>query len=336
MRAWCPVVMSVGVGLGGLTAPGRVAAQPPGPPADGALAESAGADAAVRTVEARRRYQEGNAAVKLHQWQRAYDAYLAAWRQRPHWQVAGSLGEVELELGKNKDAATHLALFLREAKDVPPDEMKRVRGWLDQSRARVATVTIATAPPGADLLLDGVAIGRAPLREELYLEPGQHQIDGHLGQCAATERLELVAGQSREIKLSCEVAAPALKGAVAAPAAPVAAPIASKRSFPARRAVLIAGAGVTVASLGLGVTSIALFAAKGHTAKVNHEPASGPDAKAEATFKSVALWSFLTAGLVGGATLVYAIKTERSGRPRVNGSIVVGPMGGAAVLQGDF
>lgn len=184
--------MSVGIGLGGLLLPGRVDAQPPG--ADAPVAEIGKGDPALRTVEARRRYQEGNAAMKLHQWQRAYEAYLAAWRQRPHWQIAGSLGEVELELGKYRDSADHLALFLREA----------------------------------------------------------------------------------------------------------------------------------------------LFTAKGSKARESHESASGPDAAAEASFKSVAVWSFVAAGLVGGGTLAYELTRKRPGRPPMRGSVVVGPAGGAAMLQGEF
>jgi hypothetical protein len=69
---------------------------------------------------------------------------------------------------------------------------------------------------------------------------------------------------------------------------------------------------------------------------VSHEPATGPDARAEATFKSVALWSFVTAGIVGGGTLVYALGTRQASPPRVKGGLVVGPTGAAAMLQGDF
>ncbi len=330
-------MISVGIGLGGITASGRVAAQPPAAPSP-APTVADGGDDARSAAEARRRYQEGNAAMKSHQWQRAYEAYLAAWRQRPHWQVAGSLGEVELELGKNREAASHLALFLRDAKDVPPEEMKRVHAWLEQARARVATLTISTAPQGANLLLDGAAIGPAPVREELYVDPGKHVIEGRVGSCSAVEQVDVAAGQSKEILLRCELTAPVQKVAVAPPTGPLrpVAATAPEKPLRARQAILIAGGGVTVASLGLGVTSLALFTARGHAARVSHEPATGPDARAEARFKSVALWSFVAAGVVGGGTLVYALQTRHASPPRVKGGLVVGPTGAAAMLQGDF
>ena len=322
MRSWSSVIVSVGIGLGGILAPARVAgAQPEG-------------DAALRTVEARRRYQEGNAAMKQHQWQRAYEAYLQAWKQRPHWQVAGSLGEVELTLGRRSEAANHLAFFLREAKDVPIEEVARVRGWLAKAGAKVSRVTITTAPPGAEILVDGVAIGSGTSRDELYVAPGQHVFAGRLGGCAATARVELVAGESREIALRCEPATSEQEATVVDREAGAAG--GRERSSMEHRAVVIAGASVTAASLGLGLASVGLFTTKGHKARENHESAAGPNAAAEASFKSVALWSFVAAGVVGGGTLVYEITSQRSSRPAVRGSVVVGPTGGAATLQGEF
>jgi hypothetical protein len=325
MRVWSPVVVSVGIGLGGLLAPERAEAEPPA--MDAAFADGGGGDSTLRSVEARRHYQEGNAAMKLHQWPRARDAYLAAWKQRPHWQVAGSLGEVELELGSYRDAAAHLSLFLREARDVPVEEMQRVRGWLSRAQARVARVTIAAAPPGADLSIDGFAVGRAPFRDEVYLEPGRHVVAGRLGACEFTDSVELAAGGSKAVVLRCEPAIPAQGAESPSPATPAAT---------RQRALVLAGASVTVVALGFGAASVALFTAKGRKAKEIHEPAAGPNATAEASFKSVALWSFVAAGVVGGATLAYEITSKRASRPSVKASVVGGPAGAAAMLQGEF
>lgn len=346
MRSLSPVVVSFGIGLGALTASGLGHAQSAGVkpskvlPASSAEAPPAGEgeDTALRTAEARRRYQEGNAAMKLHQWQKAYDAYLAAWRQRPHWQVAGSLGQVELKLARNRDAALHLALFLREAKDVPPEEMKRVREWLEQARAKVSVLKIDGAPIGAEILIDGLKVGQAPLREEVIVEPGKHLVEGRLGQCAATSEVEIAAGGAKDVALRCVIPEAARSnGVVAAPAVvPADRSPGAKPSSVGPTAILIAGSSVTVAALGLGFTSIALFTAQGNRAKEKHETTSGPNATAEASFKSVAVWSFVVAGLVGGGTLVYQLKREKSSRLPVRGSLFVGPTGGAAVLQGEF
>jgi hypothetical protein len=345
MRSLSHAVLSFGIGLGGITAsgPGRAegagagpSKAPPAPSVEAPLAQ--GGDAALRTVEARRRYQEGNAAMKLRQWQKAHDAYLAAWTQRPHWQVAGSLGQVELKLGRHRDAALHLALFLRDARDVPPEEMKHVREWLEQARAKVSVVTIGGAPSGTEIFIDGLKVGQAPFQEELYVEPGKHVVAGRLGSCTATSEVELVAGGSRDVALRCAAPEPARPGQVIASPALVPAneSLDARRASSRSTALLIAGSSVTVAALGLGITSVAMFTARGNQAKENHETSSGPNATAEASFKNVAVWSFVVAGIAGGSTIFYQMNREKSSRPPVQGSLFVGPTGGAAVLSGEF
>ena len=132
--------------------------------------------------------------------------------------------------------------------------------------------------------------------------------------------------------------APAASAAVAPPLGRADQPRALQRSrsFPYRNALLIGGAGVTIASLGLGLTSIAVFSTAGNRAREDHEPASGPSAKTEAELKSVAVWSFITAGVIGGATIVYKLKSDPQNRAPVTGSLFVGPTGGAASLRVEF
>ncbi len=348
MRSLSPVVMSFGIGLGGLTAPVLAWAQPvstttpkdASAPSAEATPEATGeGDAALRTVEARRRYQEGNAAMKAHQWQSAYDAYLAAWRQRPHWQVAGSLGQVELKLSRHRAAVLHLAFFLREAKDVAPEEIKHVREWLEQARAKVGTLSVKVVPAGSEIFIDGLTVGQVPLDGEVFVEPGKHLVEVRSGQCATRVEVESAAGGSRALDLRCTTSAsPGSPGAATAPLGRAERSRAEKQSqpFPYRNALLIGGAGITVASLGLGITSVVVSSAAGGRAKQNHEPASGPNAQTEADFKNVAVWSFVAAGLVGGATIVYKMKSEPRNPPSVTGSLFVGPTGGSAALRVEF
>jgi PEGA domain-containing protein len=49
--------------------------------------------------------------------------------------------------------------------------------------AKVGTVTIE-APEGADVLLDGRAVGRAPLREPIFVDPGDHAFEVRLAEHA--------------------------------------------------------------------------------------------------------------------------------------------------------
>ena len=48
------------------------------------------------------------------------------------------------------------------------------------------------------------------------------------------------------------------------------------------------------------------------------------------------LQNIVAAGVVGAGTLAYEITSRRPGRPPVKGSVVVGPTGAAATVQGEF
>src|SRR4051812_12550791 len=60
-----------------------------------------------------RLYDEGRKAAKAGKWAQARDLFLRSWRIRRDFLVAINLGRAELELGKYRDAAEHLAYFTR-------------------------------------------------------------------------------------------------------------------------------------------------------------------------------------------------------------------------------
>ena len=74
-------------------------------------------DGSDLSTQAARPYAEATKARKLGQVERAYELYASAWRAQHHWQIAGALGHAEVALGRYRDAAEHLAIFLRETHD---------------------------------------------------------------------------------------------------------------------------------------------------------------------------------------------------------------------------
>src|SRR4051812_35204786 len=63
-------------------------------------------------------YEAGVKAAEQGDTARAYTLLVKAWSLKRHFQVAANLGLTELDLGKHRDAAEHLAYFLREATSV--------------------------------------------------------------------------------------------------------------------------------------------------------------------------------------------------------------------------
>src|SRR5262249_41965137 len=142
---------------------------------------------------------------------RAALLYAAAWRVQQHWQIAGSLGHAEVALGRYRDAAEHLALFLRETHDaasVDPRERAALARDFEAARARAGTVDVS-APAGAELLVDGALVGTAPLGAPLFVEPGKHFFDARLaGYRAHVEVRELAPGASADVAVRLAPVAP--------------------------------------------------------------------------------------------------------------------------------
>jgi hypothetical protein len=131
-------------------------------------------------------YEEGRAAAKAGQMQAARGLYLRSWRLRRHWQVAGSLGRIELTTGKYRDAAEHLTYFLSEAPaSVDEGTRKAAQEMLEKARAKVGVLTITVNRPGAEVLVDGQVVGTSPLAGALFVAPGpvfiQARLEGYVG-----------------------------------------------------------------------------------------------------------------------------------------------------------
>src|SRR5262249_36519873 len=70
-----------------------------------------------------------------------------------------------------------------------------VSGWLEpissltrtKETAMRATLAIAVSEPGADVILDGRAIGKSPLRGDVTVEPGPHHVSAALDGYASDE-----------------------------------------------------------------------------------------------------------------------------------------------------
>src|SRR5215212_6726576 len=83
--------------------------------------------------KARELFLEGVKATEKGQWARAHAAFLAAWSLKQHYQIAGNLGTAEAKLGKWRDAATHLSMYLREAPKAKVEERKSAEALLTQA-----------------------------------------------------------------------------------------------------------------------------------------------------------------------------------------------------------
>jgi type VI secretion system secreted protein VgrG len=92
--------------------------------------------------------------------------------------VAVSLGQTQIRLGKLREGAQHLAYAVRHwqvtAKQGPREAaVKR----LEEVRKELAVATVKVSVAGAEVLVDGQRIGTSPIEYEVFLDPGTRTIE---------------------------------------------------------------------------------------------------------------------------------------------------------------
>jgi hypothetical protein len=148
-------------------------------------------------------FEKGVQAMQAGKWEECRAALLAAWAIHRNYQIAGNLAECETKLSRFGDAAGHLTFFLREMPATAPAE-RRARGeeLLREVRPKVAELKVRVSKADADVLLDGKSIGRSPLNEPLFVEPGDHKLEAKLGSEAAQGNVSAQGGETHEVTLT--------------------------------------------------------------------------------------------------------------------------------------
>lgn len=270
--------------------------------------------------EAKRLYEEGQKAVDSLQWEKARGLFAKAWRIRQIWQIAASLGQAEFKTHKYRDAAEHLTFVFKEAQaelETPAaqPERKRLREMLEKARAKVGALNITVNPAGAEVLVGGQVVGKAPLPAAVFVEPGLVLVEARReGYAAAREERTAVAGQEQSVPLALSKVAARGGPATLPPVIP------GSDASPGRRKRV---AGFVIG--GVGVAGIAVGAVTGIMAIVKHgelyancpgpmcDKPSDPDISSAGralTYASTAAFAIGIAGLGVGTYLVISSRAE--------------------------
>jgi hypothetical protein len=298
------------------------------------------------TDKARQLYVEGLSALEKSQWAEAHASFLAAWRINPQYQIASNLGVSEVKLGKYREAAEHLTYYLREAPAKKVKERERAKVLLDEALAKVATIKLTVTPTGADILVNGVVVGRSPLLDPLFVAPGSCVLEARFeGYDSGKRPLSVVAGAAQDVSIDLHRPNVVTKPYVA-----------PDSDGPDPR-ILIAGGVTAGVAVGAGVVLTILANGKAANAseKLTSLESQGGDKAClvesfasacddlhglrqnAATFGNVAVWSFIGAGVVGTGTLVYAFVTPRRPKePSIQAVPLVSVRGAGLMLSGSW
>jgi hypothetical protein len=320
-----------------------------------------------QVARAERFFHEGTQAFEAAQYAQAYKALKTAWELAPTYRTAAGLGQVELQLEQYPDAAFHLAYCLRHyPADADPAARTHVEEGLDQARAHVGALRVRVSVEGAEVSVDGAAIGKSPLEGLVFVKPGSHVIAAtHEGYRSAEEAFDAPVRATRDVTLSLTVE----HAAVAPPAgppqkspepAPAEVPKARSDGLSPTAWVLIVGGSLTAAALATTIVFDVkgaaadddLKAAKGELQPGSCADPSGPDAAACEHVKSladtrntdnqIAVLGAIATGVLAAATAGTALYVhsrehaakESAHRPFVRFS--AGLSGGAFVVGSPF
>src|SRR5262249_54129625 len=121
-----------------------------------------------------------------------------------------NLGSAELTLGKVRDAAEHFAYCIRTFPATgSKKQLAAVKRLFDDARRKVGALAIKVGVDGAEVIVDGKPVGRAPLAEEVYVDPGPHTVEAKLaGYDAAKQAVQVPAGPAQSMTLALVATAP--------------------------------------------------------------------------------------------------------------------------------
>ncbi|WP_437969548.1 PEGA domain-containing protein [Sorangium sp. So ce260] len=309
--------------------------------------------------KARKLYLEGVAASEKKRWADAHASFVAAWALQKHYTILGGIGTCELMLKRHRDAAEHLAVYVRELEQdatATPQERAAAAETYAEARAHVGAVVVRANVPGAEVVVDGAVVGKTPLLDPVFLEPGPHTVavrhDGYAPQETAVE-----VAPGSEIRRAFELERPPVSAPPPSPAPPPRDD--AKRS---NLGVLVAGGAAAGAGVIAGVAFTLIANGKASDARRQwavvdamdggavdcSRPAPGSQRQQceelsslvdnRDLFSNLALWSFVGGGVAALGTLGYWIASPSSAPEKQHVRVIplVSPVGGGIAAGGVF
>ncbi|WP_437899526.1 PEGA domain-containing protein [Sorangium sp. So ce124] len=336
------------------------------PAAAGAQGAPAGAQAAPASADAQASrdadaaFARGKELYRLGKLDAAYEAYRTAWSLKQSYDIAANLANTELQRGMKVEAAEHLAFCLRSFPATGNSaQHEQIRAQFRAVRKEVGSIVVQANVDGAEVSFNGTAVGRTPLRHEVFVKPGTIAVEARLaGHEPSRVTLEVPAGETNTANLV--LLPPREPPAPPAPLppraeAPAPAPREGADAGGPRPDVLIAGGAVAGAGVIAGVVFTVLANANASDAEERRDALARTNADscprtggapecvelrraydARVNFTNAAFFSFVGAGTVGVGTLLYGLMTRPSStqQARVRLTPLVGPSNVGLAVSG--
>ncbi len=141
-------------------------------------------------------YKNGDFTAALVEFKRAYEL-------EPNYRVLFNLGQTSQELNDYAAALSAFERYLEEGgKEIDAARRAKVDGWVRELVKKVARVTIETNVEGAEILIDDVPVGHAPLDAPVLVNAGRRKFAATApGHTPTTRAVEVAGKDERTVKL---------------------------------------------------------------------------------------------------------------------------------------
>jgi hypothetical protein len=148
-----------------------------------------------RFLRARQLYDEGDFALALVEFRRAYDL-------APNYRVLYNIGQVNIQLFNYAAARIALEKYLQDGgTEIPAPRRSQAETDLKMLRERTAYLQIVTVPGGSDVIIDEMPVGKAPFEEPLLVNAGQRKITvNRSGYASQTRYITLAGGDRNDVR----------------------------------------------------------------------------------------------------------------------------------------
>lgn len=154
------------------------------------------------TEIARQRYNEGIKAFDAGKYEEARAAFLQSYALKRHPAILLNIGQAELRSNHPEDAGNHFQQFLREHQGATADQRAAAEKGIADAKKKAGFIIVIVDATGADISIDGAAVGKSPLLDPVFVKPGKHTLYATLQGKGATTVVDAKQGSAATATLT--------------------------------------------------------------------------------------------------------------------------------------
>jgi hypothetical protein len=168
-----------------------------------AFAAPQAAHAQQGSDEASQRFRAGVAFYKSKDYPAALVEFKRAYELAPNYRVLYNLGQTSQQLNFYADALTAFQQYLAEGgKEIDASRKVSVESAIVELKTKVGTITIETNAEAAEISIDDVPVGTAPLAKPVIVNAGRRKFSASAkGYLPVTRAVDIAGSDSSTVKL---------------------------------------------------------------------------------------------------------------------------------------